>query len=322
MKNPEDYVTEISKAMIEGRAAFMAGAGISLNRNSWLPDWEGLVYSLLKIIAGLNRDFEIEYIHKNYMQLLFNEVFLHLMSETLGSNQVVDAIRRSMDINEFNRVHKFLAWSMLRFHSTVITTNYDELIEKAGRLKIEPIKLHGTLNMPESMRFTVNHIFSPLNPEAARRAAEKIKGRTLLVLGYRGADEFDVMPFLFEQANIHKFIWITHGEPEKDLDPHTRKRLDERGDPYFRVNADDFLKAVYDQSKSYAKSDGELDRWDQWNLDHPIKTPDWWKQELEFWGRHIKKGSGSNMDFLWAKMLDYLRIYELDCCGIERRPAE
>lgn len=322
MKIPDDYVTEVSTAMIEGRAAFMAGAGISLNRNSWLPDWESLIYSLLKIVAGSQRDFEIEYIRKKYMKLLFNEVFLNLMSEVLGSEHVMDAIRKCMDIAEYNRIHKFLAWSMLCARSLVVTTNYDELIERASGLKAEPIKLHGTLGIPESMRFTVNHIFSPLNPEVANSTAAKLKGRTLLVLGYRGADDFDVIPFLFDRANLNKFIWITHGEPDNDLDPHTRKRLDERGDPYFRTNADDFLKAVYDKTKRHLGGDEELDKWNQWELNHSARTHDWWKRELIFWGEHIKKASPEDVDFLWAKILDYLRMYKLNWGGDEQRPAE
>ncbi len=227
MKTPDDYVTDVSEAMIEGKAAFMAGAGISLNRNSWLLDWEGLILSLLKIVAGSQGDFEIEHIRRNYMKLLFNEVFLHLMSDIFGPDHIIDVLRKCMDIIEYNRIHKFLAWSMLSTpHSIVMTTNYDELIERAGRSKIEPIKLHGTLSIPKSMRFTVNHIFSPLKSVVAKSTAAKLKGRTLLVLGYRGADEFDVIPFLFDKkTELNRFIWITHYEPDNDLIGH-RLRLD------------------------------------------------------------------------------------------------
>jgi len=326
MEINKDYVTEVSTAMLEGKAAFMVGAGISLNRNSWLPDWEGLIYELLKSVAGNDRNFELKYIHDDYMQLLFNEVFLHLMSETLGSGNVESAIKKCMDVTEYNLVHKFLAWSMLNFHCLVLTTNYDELIERAGNLKIKPVKLHGTLSKPESMRFTVNQIFSPLAPEIINSTAKKLNGRTLVVMGYRGADEFDVIPFLFDQSNLTKFnwkfIWITHGDPEKDLDSLTRKRLDERGEPYFKANADDFLKAVYDSTKELVGNDNELDQWDKWELGHSGKTKGWWKQALASWEECIKEAQKSDVDLLWAKILDYLRIYELNYNGIIRRPAE
>jgi hypothetical protein len=322
METYDDYVTEVSTAMLDGKSAFLVGAGISVNRNTWLPDWGGLIHELLKSIAGPKNDLETKYIHENYMQLLFNEVFLHLMSEVLGSAYVMDAIKKCYDITEYNRIHKFLAWSMLYFHSVVLTTNYDELIERAGGLKTKPVKLHGSLNMPESMRFTVNHIFSPLASEIRDSTAAKLKGRTLVVIGYRGADEFDVIPFLFEEANLLKFIWITHGDPEKDLAPETRKRLDKRGDPYFRANADDFLKAIYDSTREFVGNDEELDQWNQWEIGHPGKTEGWWKQGLASWEERIKEVHGSKVDLLWAKTLDYLRIYELNLNKVILRPAE
>jgi tetratricopeptide (TPR) repeat protein len=320
MRTPDEYITEVSNDLLEGKVAFMAGAGISIGRNSWLPDWSGLVLSLLKIAAGPNRKFEISYIKKNYMQLLFNEVFLHLMAKSLGPAVVLDAIRKCMNITEYNLVHKFLAWSMLYSDSVVLTTNYDELIERAGDFRIKPFKLHGTLSEPKSMRFTIKQIFSPLNEAQVSKISPELNGRTLVVVGYRGADEFDVIPFLFGQTELHKIIWITHGNPEQDLDPHTKKRLDKSGFPYFKYNSDDFLKSVYERTKHSLQCDDELD---QWLIAQKGKTEGWWKKELATWGKQVNQTKRSDMEFLWAQILDYLRIYKLERKGGEiRRPAE
>lgn len=318
MTSHEKHVEEVVTDLRDGRLAFMAGAGISLGRESWLPGWNELVYSLLGIVAGPEAIHEVEYISKQHMQMLFNEVFLQRMVRAIGLERTAEAIRICMDTDSYSAVHKFLAWAMLHFGSIVLTTNYDELIEKASGWKTAPMKLHGTLGKLQKARFTVDEIFAPLDPTLAESVAPKLSGRTLVVVGYRGADEFDVIPFLFEQAKLDKFIWITHGAVD-DLDAGIKRRLDERGDPYFQADADEFLRAVYQQTKG-AASDDELNRW---RSAHPGNAERWWLPGLQSWGEQLTKERRSDVDFLWAQILDYLRIYRLkEESGVVLRPAE
>jgi len=301
----------------------MIGAGASFKRNTWLPGWKELIYNLLKIIAGPDRSSDVEYISKNHMQLLFNEAFLQKMANILGLSATAEALRIFMDTNAYNPIHKFLSWTMLNFSSIVLTTNYDELIERAGGSRAKLFKLHGTLKELEKARFTVNHIFAPLDPNMTSCIYPELSESTMVVIGYRGADLFDVIPFLFsKEANIKKFIWITHGSLDDDLDPNTRKLLDGRGDPCFKADTDKFLNEVYTQTKQFAKSDGELDRWE---VNHTINRNEWWRGELDRWKEELYAKKQSELDFLWAQILDYLRIYQLKDNGRDgdvRKPAE
>lgn len=319
MSEHQKYLSEVCEALTDRRAAFMVGAGISVGRQSWLPSWNKLVYSLLQIIGGPDGMPEVKYITKQHMKLLFNEVFLQRMVQAVGLKRTAEALRICMDTGSYSAIHKFLAWSMQEFDATVFTTNYDELIERASGGKAIPEKFHGTLSNLEKARFTIKQIFAPLDRTVAKSAAPKLEGRTLVVIGYRGTDEFDVVPFLFEQAKPRKFIWVTHSAAD-GLDPAVKRRLDERRDPYFQTDADKFLRAVYEQIKQYTRADDELDRW---QARHHSTRKAWWLPGLQSWGERLKEERRSNVDFLWAQILDYLRIYRLkDDSGVVRRPAE
>ena len=319
----ENYAIEVSSALQRHKAVFMVGAGASFGRNTWLPGWNELIYNLLKIIAGPDRYSDVEYISKNHMQLLFNEAFLQKMTNVLGLSATAEALKIFMDTNAYNPIHKFLSWTMLNFGSIVLTTNYDELIERAGGNRAKLFMLHGTLKELEKARFTVNHIFAPLDSNTTACIYPELAESTLIVIGYRGADLFDVIPILFsKQANVRNFVWITHGSPDDDLDPNTKKLLDERGDPCFKADADEFLNEVYTQTKRFAKGDDELDRWE---VNHTINSNEWWRGELDRWKEELYEKKQSKLDFLWAQILDYLRIYQLKNNvheGDARKPAE
>ncbi len=318
MSSYDEHVKQVCADLQDGRLAIMAGAGISCGRQSWLPRWDELIYSLLRIVGGPEATDEVEYISKHHMHLLFNEVFLQQMVRVIGLERTAEAIGICMDTNSYSAIHKFLAWSMLHFGSVVLTTNYDELIEKASGWKATPIKIHGTLGKLQEARFTVDKLFAPLDASLVESVAPKISGRTLLVVGYRGADEFDVIPFLFEQAKSHKFIWMTHDAAD-DLDASIKRRLTERRDPYFQADADQFLQVVYQQTKNAANDDDELDCWQAARRGNAAQ---WWLPGLKSWGKRLSEESQRDVDYLWAQILDYLRIYRLeDESGAVRKPA-
>jgi tetratricopeptide (TPR) repeat protein len=223
-----------------------------------------------------------------------------------------------MDTNSYSAIHKFLAWSMEKFHNVVLTPNYDELIEEAAGWRHPKdllLKLHGTLSDIKNARFTVDRIFAPLEKGLAQKAADMLKGRIVVVAGYRGADEFDIIPLLFEEANPREIVWLAHGE----IDHSVRKRLDDKHYRYFeKVDVDEIFKKVYEETKQ-GEADPELDAWQP---RHPGNQKDWWKPKLERWGNDLWRRSENEVRFLWARILDHLRVYRVLDNGIQHKPAE
>jgi tetratricopeptide (TPR) repeat protein len=319
MNNQRSIVSEISKELRKGEVAFLVGAGISTGRQSWLPLWGDLVLSLLEVVAGEESRNQVKYVEP-HMGLLFNEVILHLMVQVIGLDDTVEVIKACMDTNSYSAIHKFLAWSTEKFGNVVLTPNYDELIEKAAEAtgwrhsKDLLLKLHGTLSDIKNARFTVDRIFAPLEKSLAQRAVNMLKGRIVVVAGYRGADEFDIIPLLFE-ASPREIIWLAHGE----IDRSVRERLDDKRYRYFeKVDVDEIFKKVYEETKQ-GKADPELDAW---RPRHPGNQKDWWKPKLERWGDDLWRRSENEVRFLWARILDYLRIYRVLDNGIQHKPAE
>jgi tetratricopeptide (TPR) repeat protein len=317
----EQLTTEVAKELREGQVVFLVGAGISTERQSWIPLWGELVSSLLRVIAGEEGRDEVQYT-KPLMSLLFNEVIFNQMTQIIGLNKTAEALKACMNTNSYSAIHKFLAWAMKEFKNPVLTTNYDELIEEAVGWRQNDtsesnnllIKLHGTLSKVEKARFTINLIFAPLEDNLKERAVNALNDRIVVVAGYQGLDEFDVIPILFDEAHPRTIVWLVHSK----IDPTIKKKLEEGHYKCFKVDVDEFLRKVYEKAKQ-GKSQLELDNWQGQCLGN---QKEWWKAKLERWGDNLWQSSKNEVRFLWARILDYLRIYRVYQDETERRPAE
>jgi len=321
--NNEQLTSKVARSLQDdGQIAFLVGAGISAERQSWIPLWRDMVYSLLEIIAGEEGKAEVRYVEP-FMRLLFNEVILHQMTQIIGHDKTADSIKSCMDTNQYSAIHKFFAWAIEEFKTPVLTTNYDELIEEAAGWRHDNrtngsknlmIKLHGTLSKMEKAHFTINQIFAPLEDNVREMAKNMLKDRIVVVAGYQGLDEFDVIPLLFDEANPRTIIWLAHSE----IDPVIRKKLEEGHNKYFKADADKFLREVYEKTKQ-GRSQLELDNW--W-IQHRGNTKEWWKTELKRWGDELWQRQKDDVKFLWAKILDYLRVYRVYQDENDYKPAE
>ncbi|HIE14769.1 TPA: hypothetical protein EYP70_05800 [Candidatus Bathyarchaeota archaeon] len=317
----EQLTTEVAKELQESQVAFLVGAGISADRQSWIPLWGELVSSLLWVIAGDEGRDEVQYVER-LMGLLFNEVIFHLMTQIIGLNKTAEALKACMNTDSYSAIHKFLAWVIKEFKCPVLTTNYDELIEEAAGWRQDDlnkfndllIKLHGTLSKVEKARFTINQIFAPLEDNLKEKAVNALNDRVVVVAGYQGLDEFDVIPVLFDEAHPRTILWLIHSK----IDPTIKEKLDERNYKYFRVDADEFFRKVYKKVEQ-GKSESELDNW---RAQCSSNQEGWWKVKLERWGEDLWQSSKNEVRFLWACILDYLRIYRVYQDEIEHRPAE
>jgi hypothetical protein len=309
----ETLLDEIETAARQQRLAFFFGAGISVYWPSCCPTWRQMVTAILRNVA---RDFPEQAITP-HMQLLFNEVYLQQMDCILGRDLTVEAVRACLDAAHFNPLHRCVAWFLKHEHAEVLTSNFDELIELAWKQYDASdlhaldrfVKLHGTLSQAEQSRFTVDSVFEPLPDAIATRVRQSLENRTLVVGGYSGMDEFDIMPALVEPSLNCRTLWI-HFDPVFDatVRRHYRPLPDDR---LTACQADiaEVLRALYQRLRTYATADSALDDWQ-----FPERQPrdhKWYQRRIDNWGKRARMVSQPALDYLWAKLLDHLSLYSV-----------
>jgi tetratricopeptide (TPR) repeat protein len=245
--------TDWRDAIRRGEATFFVGAGISAMPPSNLPLAAGLVESLiapvlhpLRLPDGLARS-----VTKALVRLR-PEVITDVLLEHLGP----DAARplfKSLN-GQPNAWHAFLA-AALRSGCSVITTNFDTLIEKAcdtlgapyetivgTAVKDSPrassllFKIHGSVGRGQgrddlsSIALAVRQVGRGLSLRQTNLLRRLIENRPLIVLGYSGRDDFDILPALLDLRRSAAGIWIVHesGSPIRELAGAARLRADAR----------------------------------------------------------------------------------------------
>lgn len=332
MKNSGDSqinVQELGRALRNQEIAFLVGAGISAERQSWLPTWRELTESMLFAVAGESGRQAVPLVTRHLDRLL-TEVIFQLMIPEIGQEIAFEPLRRTMSSKNYSAIHKFLAWCVIYHDAIVLTTNYDTLIESAAReglgfRNFKPyvhpeeyekwdgssgalMKLHGTVDDLDSARFAINQVFRGLDPAMERVFRKVLESRILIVVGYRGADEFDINPILFDsERRARRIIWMVHkgSRPE----PWVQTYLRSAGEAWLEVDPDTFLNALYLEvsSKGRQQRDKELE---EWRIIKPKPhQEDWWKPLLIEWGKRLHKDHPGGAAFLWARILEYLYFY-------------
>ncbi|HZY69529.1 MAG TPA: SIR2 family protein [Thermoplasmata archaeon] len=142
--------------------------------------------------------------------------------------------RRVFDSSRLSLGHEFVARLLRRIpNQLAVTTNFDTLIEQAFRIgigtNVDPetgvaltilqssqeiqtfptirqkktpvlVKLHGSIDLPETMRETIGRLAEPIRNRLLRPLLDYVfrsgPHKSVLVIGYSGHDEYDVNPIL------------------------------------------------------------------------------------------------------------------------------
>ncbi|MFX1534816.1 MAG: tetratricopeptide repeat protein [Promethearchaeota archaeon] len=234
------------------RFCFLAGSGISLDPPSCLPTAYQFSKTLIRTLipetecmAILNLiDPEREGMKDPSDFLRFEHLMTHL-KEYDPNFQSLDYLMKCKTPN-FN--HHFLAQMLAQGHP-VFTTNFDGLIEyafsEAGlpRRHLRSLiyqkewetdwksnlyllhKLHGSFfdvylkdDCLDSIHAILNQIVQnkgaafQLEPWKRRVLSSVLQEYDLVVLGYSGLEDFDVLPTLWNSPSSKRVLWITHDE--------------------------------------------------------------------------------------------------------------
>ncbi|MCL0048408.1 SIR2 family protein [Dehalococcoidia bacterium] len=320
---------ELGQALRNQEIAFLVGAGISAKRQSWLPTWRELTESMLFALAGESGRQAVALVMPHLDRLL-TEVIFQLMIPEIGQELAFVPLQKTMSSENYSAIHKFLAWVIIQHNAVVLTTNYDTLIENAVRKGLgfkdfEPyihpkqyekwhgvsgalMKLHGTVDDLDSARFAINQVFRGLDPRTERAFRKVLENRILIVLGYRGADEFDINPILFDnERRARRIMWLVR---EGSLpEPWVQTYLRSAGEAWLEVDPDAFLNALFLEVSGGGgqQRDKELEGW------RIIKCKPhqegWWKPLLIEWGQRLHNDHPGRAAFLWARILEYLYLY-------------
>ncbi|MFX1256141.1 MAG: tetratricopeptide repeat protein [Promethearchaeota archaeon] len=234
------------------KLCFLAGSGISLDSPSCLPTAyqfsKTLIHTLIpeteRMAISSLMDPERERMDDPSDFLRFEHLMTHI-KEYDSNFQSLDYLMSRKTPN-FN--HHFLV-QMIAQGYPIFTTNFDSLIEyaffKAGlpRKQLRPVirqkdwetewksnvyllyKLHGSFfdtylkeDCYDSIHAILNQIVQnkgaafQLEPWKRRVLSSVLQEYDLVVLGYSGLEDFDVLPTLWQIPSSKRLFWITHDE--------------------------------------------------------------------------------------------------------------
>lgn len=320
-----------------GKLAFLVGAGISKNEPSCLPLWNELVLSIVQALVG---KLEAHKFTEEHLQKLEHiEVLVQLLHEQLGE-AAYETLRIALGSKVWNPIHLFLSWAITQYNAKVLTTNVDVLIETSGqdvltswsntcRTPIKPnelmewlyarhgalFKLHGTIQNIDTIRVAVNDIFIGLSSGIKQCLTKILKSHHLLVLGYRGADEFDINPVLFRHRPDVKLFWLFHQQPtesKREAPTLLLNRLQRLNANIATAETTEFVRqlcllALQDNKENMPS---ELIHWATSSLFSYSRssalTCSSWDYELQAWADKIRTEDRLRV---WARILEYVGEY-------------
>jgi len=208
----------LDAALQTGTVTILCGAGVSAAPPSNLPLASALVASARAAFLGR---------YDTYIRTFAvrPETFFKYVYD-LAQLELIEYLKRILSSDKPNSDHLFLA-TALAAGNHVITTNFDLLIEQAGThlgvqfnryvssLSLKTtisgtlLKVHGSIDSSRSLAVTIDQIGLGLNSQRRSMLEALTKRRTVLVLGYSGYDQLDIMPAL-ATCTYTRLIWISH----------------------------------------------------------------------------------------------------------------
>jgi hypothetical protein len=225
---------------------FFVGAGASIAGNTGMPSTPSLLFQLLVQALSYSGRFTSEI---NELSIILKEASLRIGFEiTLNdfwqicrkaTAQLYQAFSDLETTCVPNRVHTFMAY-WLSTGGTVITTNYDRLIEQQWSKTDSQIrsrynavstnsftqwehelnqggtlfKIHGSLDDPDSCLGALEHVGTQLSGDRADLLTRIVQARPLCFVGWRGVDP-DIPPLLyktFANREVSRPIFWIHYE--------------------------------------------------------------------------------------------------------------
>lgn len=230
----------------------LAGAGISKAPPSNLPTGIDFINSFYNFLVSKNETSQFEsklQVLKSHKSLRFENIMSLIYKNTLVKIQpLLDCYK---DCDSFNENHSLLA-ILGKVGHIIATTNFDSLIERAyitnGIIpnpiiydedyktshSIENIyKLHGSiekydhksnawLDSLDSIELTLEQVAVQgyrfaTSMQKQQFLSENFKKKNLLLVGYSGSDDFDIVPILLNIKSKQKIMWLNYNPVDSSI---------------------------------------------------------------------------------------------------------
>ncbi|MBB5866686.1 tetratricopeptide (TPR) repeat protein [Allocatelliglobosispora scoriae] len=258
----QDWVPEdaVRRGLRCHEIVLFCGAGISMDAPATLPDWNSFRDETIRAVASVDgalSDLVPVLIDREPMAAgrrgLAPEV---IASQTLAVCPDYFDCLSALDHDDWNRNHALIAHSVKAgLVRQIITTNFDQLIEKAltslgvafhvyrtdedfaqwtaagPRAAVEVFKLHGCLSDPDSIVATVEQEAVGVSPAKAGVLRQIWPGQIGLFWGYSGADlkaAHDYLRLAECAEHLRAVIWNLYSTPDwrEEPLPELRQLLD------------------------------------------------------------------------------------------------
>lgn len=255
----EKVFQEIKRKIEDKNVVFFIAAGASYDCPASLPIAKTLFNEIFlmtfdnvsnknKLLTELNYKFRFEVFFQVYIDFFGNEAI-----------KLLDILKTG----EPNHNHIFLSELVSKgYLSTIITTNFDSLIEKAlekrgipysllyqgvhfknydPNRKAQILKLHGSLegqnknNTSNSVLISVNQVGKKIDKQIVNTLKKILRDKDLVFIGYSGMDDFDILPILLTTKSNRSIYWVNHKE-RADLVQYSAKNLEKEKPDYLKYN--------------------------------------------------------------------------------------
>lgn len=266
-------VKDIAKRISEHNTSIFCGAGISYH--SGLPLASELVKKILAVLDIKEAD---------ALFILNSNIPFEFFIETIRNEVSVDGILEIFSKGEPNTNHELIAELVKQgFIKTIITTNFDLLIEKAlenkglkqgiqfevystevefGKVnwkdeKIRIVKLHGCISNKDEMAITLKAVSSKAITENKSNIIKNFFSKEInpnvIVIGYSCSDLFDISPQIeLIEENKSEIFFVEH---VSDANNFSEEAISFKSikNPFhsftgkrFFIDADQFVKTIWE----------------------------------------------------------------------------
>lgn len=143
--------------------------------------------------------------HPNKNHIMISELAKRGIVKTLVTTNFDTLIERSFDDSGLMLNRDYLVYSDEQDFSKYPGDNQDD--------RVKLIKIHGTIDTPESMRTTMKQIANSLLSESRARVLRSVftePAANVLVIGYSFSDNFDINPILLELDKPVSKVTVVH----------------------------------------------------------------------------------------------------------------
>ncbi len=291
-------ISEIINRINLGNTVIFCGAGIS--KRSGLPIVNQFIPYLLNKLDVTKENAKLILDKENNPRIPF-EVIIAALKEHSKIDNILNIYEQGIPNTNHVLLAKLVKSGKIK---TIVTTNFDKLIEKAliqegleegkhfdlifrenefdnidwTKDRIRIVKIHGSIDDKKAMAITINQIASRLLLSSRKKIIDYIfsdgKHKHVLILGYSSSDTFDIVPQIEAINHNHKKVYyIEHSDTlyVKDISNKIDKNPFKKFEGSLRLfyDTDKLIEIIW---KSTFKSKYEL------------KTSDTnWKENIDTW---------------------------------------